>query len=103
MFVFAVPGILPVPPGVSTILGTPLIFLSAQLMLGMRPWLPAVVTRRSFTRDDFDRIARLIHQHAGISLSPIKFDMVYSRLARVDAGGSRRRLGASTPALSRMG
>jgi chemotaxis protein methyltransferase CheR len=36
----------------------------------------------SFTRDDFDRIAKLIHQHAGISLSPIKFDMVYSRLAR---------------------
>ena len=36
----------------------------------------------SFTRDDFDRIARLIHQYAGISLAPIKFDMVYSRLAR---------------------
>ncbi|MBU0603338.1 MAG: chemotaxis protein CheR [Gammaproteobacteria bacterium] len=36
----------------------------------------------AFTHDDFDRIARLIHQHAGISLSPIKFDMVYSRLAR---------------------
>ena len=36
----------------------------------------------AFTRDDFDRIAKLIHQHAGISLSPIKFDMVYSRLAR---------------------
>jgi chemotaxis protein methyltransferase CheR len=35
-----------------------------------------------FTRADFDRIARLIHGHAGIALSPIKFDMVYSRLAR---------------------
>lgn len=36
----------------------------------------------AFTREDFDRIAKLIYQHAGISLSPIKFDMVYSRLAR---------------------
>ena len=36
----------------------------------------------SFTREDFDRIAKMIHQYAGISLSPIKFDMVYSRLAR---------------------
>lgn len=36
----------------------------------------------SFTREDFDRIATMIHQYAGISLSPIKFDMVYSRLAR---------------------
>lgn len=37
MFVFAAPNILPVPPGVSTLLGAPLLFLSAQLMLGMRP------------------------------------------------------------------
>ncbi len=36
----------------------------------------------SFTREDFDRIAKMIHQYAGIALSPIKFDMVYSRLAR---------------------
>ncbi|WP_026224334.1 CheR family methyltransferase [Methyloversatilis thermotolerans] len=36
----------------------------------------------AFTREDFDRIAKMIHQYAGISLSPIKFDMVYSRLAR---------------------
>ena len=36
----------------------------------------------AFTREDFDRIAKMILQYAGISLSPIKFDMVYSRLAR---------------------
>ena len=31
---------------------------------------------------DFERVRKLIYQHAGISLSPVKQDMVYSRLAR---------------------
>jgi len=53
MFIFAVPNVLPVPPGVSAILGTPLIFLSAQLMFGRAPWLPAFVTRRSLAIEDF--------------------------------------------------
>jgi chemotaxis protein methyltransferase CheR len=35
-----------------------------------------------FTEQDFDRIRKLIYERAGISLSPIKRDMVYSRLAR---------------------
>jgi chemotaxis protein methyltransferase CheR len=35
-----------------------------------------------FTADDFERVRKLIYQHAGISLAPIKQDMVYSRLAR---------------------
>jgi len=35
-----------------------------------------------FTPADFDRIRKLIYEHAGISLAPVKFDMVYSRLAR---------------------
>ena len=40
MFIFAAPNILPVPPGVSAILGAPLLFLAAQWMLGMRPGCP---------------------------------------------------------------
>lgn len=36
----------------------------------------------SFTEADFERVRKLIYQHAGISLSPVKKDMVYSRLAR---------------------
>lgn len=60
MFIFAVPNVLPVPPGVSAILGTPLIFLSGQLMLGLKPWLPAVITRRSFSRDDFALLVRRV-------------------------------------------
>lgn len=35
-----------------------------------------------FTAADFERVRKLIYQHAGISLAPIKLDMVYSRLAR---------------------
>lgn len=35
-----------------------------------------------FTSDDFERVRKLIYQHAGISLSAVKQDMVYSRLAR---------------------
>ena len=35
-----------------------------------------------FTAQDFERIRKLIYDRAGISLSPAKQDMVYSRLAR---------------------
>ncbi len=36
----------------------------------------------SFSATDFERVRKLIYQRAGISLSPVKQDMVYSRLAR---------------------
>lgn len=36
----------------------------------------------SFLASDFERVRKLIYHHAGISLSPVKQDMVYSRLAR---------------------
>ncbi len=35
-----------------------------------------------FTKPDFDRVCRLIYDHAGISLGASKQQMVYSRLAR---------------------
>lgn len=35
-----------------------------------------------FTPADFERVRKLIYEHAGISLSSAKQDMVYSRLAR---------------------
>jgi hypothetical protein len=56
MFIFAVPTALPMPPGVSAVLGAPLLFLTAQLTLGMRPWLPRFITQRSLSRVDFARV-----------------------------------------------
>ena len=44
MLVFAVPVLLPLPPGSSFVLGAPLILIAAQLMLGRRMlWLPRFV------------------------------------------------------------
>jgi chemotaxis protein methyltransferase CheR len=43
-----------------------------------------------FTAADFERVRKLLYEHAGIALSPAKLDMVYSRLARrVRASGDR--------------
>lgn len=43
---------------------------------------PASEREFSFSSADFERVRKLIYQRAGISLSPVKQDMVYSRLAR---------------------
>jgi len=56
MFVFAAVTALPMPPGVSTIVGAPLVFLTAQLMLGMNAWLPKFITDRSLSRIDFSKV-----------------------------------------------
>ena len=56
LFIFAVPNTIPVPPGVSGVLGAPLIFLAAQLMLGRPPWLPRIISNRSFARADFEKV-----------------------------------------------
>jgi hypothetical protein len=60
LFVFAVPNVLPVPPGTSTILGAPLVFLAAQLAFGLRPWLPGVIADRTIAREDFAGLVRRI-------------------------------------------
>lgn len=56
MFIFAVVTALPMPPGVSAVVGAPLVFLTAQLMFGMNAWLPKVITDRSLSRIDFARV-----------------------------------------------
>lgn len=58
MLVFALPNTLPAPPGTSAVLGLPLLFLTAQLTAGQPPWLPAVITRRSVTREHFAKAMR---------------------------------------------
>ena len=48
MFVFAVPNIVPTPPGTSAVLGLPLVILTFQLMIGRQAlWLPEAIRRRS--------------------------------------------------------
>jgi hypothetical protein len=52
MLLFAAPNMLPLPPGLSAVLGAPLLFVTAQLMLG-RPtlWMPRFICRQSIRRD----------------------------------------------------
>lgn len=53
LFVFALPNVLPMPPGTSAILGAPLLFLAAQMAFNMKAWLPAFIAKRSMARSDF--------------------------------------------------
>jgi hypothetical protein len=54
ILLFALPNVVPTPPGTSSILGLPLLYLTAQMMLGKLPWLPAFIADRSMTRNDFN-------------------------------------------------
>jgi len=62
LFIFAVPVALPIAiPGISAVLGAPLLFLSWQLMRGReQPWLPQVMRSRSFLRVDFTRMLQRV-------------------------------------------
>ncbi|WP_159950024.1 exopolysaccharide biosynthesis protein [Rhizobium sp. 18065] len=60
LLIFALPNVVPTPPGTSAITGAPLVFLAAQLMLGQSPWLPKIIANRSMAREDFAAIVRRI-------------------------------------------
>ena len=62
MFVFAAPNTLPVnAPGVSVVLGIPLLFLSLQLLVGLAvPWLPGFLVNRSVPRARFARVMQYV-------------------------------------------
>ncbi|WP_414472157.1 exopolysaccharide biosynthesis protein [Microvirga sp. M2] len=83
MLLFAAPNVLPLPPGMSAVLGAPLLFVAAQLMLG-RPalWMPRFICERSLSRDVFvlltdklspvlNRSERLLRPRLGVMFSPI--------------------------------
>ncbi len=57
MLIFALPNLVPIPlPGISSILGLPLLFLSVQLMVGKSsPWFPVWLSQKSFKRHDMER------------------------------------------------
>ena len=53
ILLFALPNVLPAPPGVSGLLGLPLLYLSSQMMLGRLPWLPRFIGNRGVPRERF--------------------------------------------------
>jgi hypothetical protein len=61
LFVFALPNVLPMPPGTSALFGVPLVLLAAQMAFNMRAWLPSLIASRSMPRQDY---ATLVHRVA---------------------------------------
>jgi hypothetical protein len=95
--VFAAPNILPVAlPGISAVLGAPLILLTAQLMLGRpRPWLPGILRRRSLARPDFEwLVGRIIPRLRRIEA------WIRPRLLLLTGVVGRRLIGAAGMALA---
>ncbi len=57
LFIFAVPNMLPLPPGSTAILGLPLMLIAPQLLIGMpNLWLPKAVGRKVLKRSDLKRL-----------------------------------------------
>jgi hypothetical protein len=83
MLLFAAPNMLPLPPGMSTFLGAPLLFITAQLMLGRSIlWMPPFIRDRSISRDFFalltaklspilHRAERFLRPRMGMLLHPV--------------------------------
>ena len=53
LLLFALPNVLPAPPGVAAVMSVPILFLSVQMILGQKPWFPAFITRRTLPRASF--------------------------------------------------
>ena len=61
LFVFAVPNLLPLPPGSSTFLSLPLLLLAPQLAHGARePWVPRALGRRTVDRAALWRLCQRV-------------------------------------------
>lgn len=83
LFVFALPNVIPMPPGTSAILGLPLVLLTGQFLFGRKtPWLPRMVTDRTVARADFagvlarisprlQRLERFLRPRFGLFVSPV--------------------------------
>jgi len=64
LFVFAAPIIVPLPPGVSALLGAPLLFVTSQWMLGRsKLWLPQAIRRRSISMSDYRSLLEKLAPH----------------------------------------
>lgn len=51
VLIFALPSVVPMPPGVPTVVGVALLIVSFQMVIGRHElWLPGFLTKRSFSR-----------------------------------------------------
>ncbi len=82
LVVFALPNILPTPPGTAGVMAVPLIFLTVQMILAQRPWLPGFLARRSISRESFAkfatratgllaRVSRFLRPRLGLFVRPL--------------------------------
>ncbi len=83
LFAFAVPNLLPLPPGSSTVLGMPLVFLTPQVAIGMRhPWIPKFLARRTVDRTQLRnafnkilprlaKVEKLLKPRLGVMFGPV--------------------------------
>lgn len=62
MLIFALPNLIPLPiPGISTILGTPLIILSFQFMMGRKaPWFPKWLKNKQIKTTRIERAIKYV-------------------------------------------
>ena len=57
LMAFSIPNLMPFPPGTSTILGLPLLFVAWQLAIGRTEiWMPRVLSQRSVSRARYRRL-----------------------------------------------
>jgi len=78
LFVFAVPNLLPLPPGSSTVLGLPLVVVAPQLALGVgRLWVPRALAERTVQREalarGFDRLLPALERIERLLAPRLKF------------------------------
>jgi hypothetical protein len=80
LFAFAVPNVLPLPPGSTTILGAPLLLLSPQVLVGVNaPWLPRMLDERRLRTADLRKgLPRVIRFVEGVErVSRPRFTFVF--------------------------
>jgi len=57
LFIFALPNILPLPPGSTTVLGLPILVLAPQVAIGLRsPWLPSFIKKRQIKASEMEHL-----------------------------------------------
>jgi hypothetical protein len=90
LILFGLMNCVPVPPGISSLIGIPLVLVALQMVAGWpAPWLPRVVMRREFRRAD---VVRVLQSARPVLLRIEK--LCRPRYLQVFRMGSTRALGA---------